>query len=75
MSAAFSADSSCLIAAVCPWHGHHDAAVDAVESRRGAGQGLVLAGYALAKTYAVLSHGCRRRIASHRLMPVDRPDR
>jgi predicted nucleic acid-binding protein len=67
MSGAFSADSSCLIAAVCAWHEHHEAAVDAVESRRGAGQRLVVAGHALAETYAVLT----RLPSPHRLAPAD----
>jgi predicted nucleic acid-binding protein len=65
--AAFSADSSCLIAAVCAWHEHHQAAVDAVESRRGAGLALVLAAHALAETYAVLT----RLPPPHRLAPAD----
>jgi hypothetical protein len=52
---AFSADSSCLIASVCAWHEHHEAAVEALESRRGAGEVLVLAGHALAETYAALT--------------------
>jgi predicted nucleic acid-binding protein len=65
--AAFSADSSCLIACVCAWHEQHEAAVDALESRRGAGQVLVLAGHALAETYAVLT----RLPAPHRLAPAD----
>jgi predicted nucleic acid-binding protein len=64
--AAFSADSSCLIAAVCAWHEHHEIAVDALESRRGAGQALVLAAHALAETYAVLT----RLPPPHRLAPA-----
>jgi predicted nucleic acid-binding protein len=67
MAGAFSADSSCLIAAVCAWHEHHDAAVDAVESRRSAGGVLVLAGHALAESYAVLT----RLPPPHRLAPAD----
>lgn len=67
MSGAFSADSSCLVAAVCTWHEHHEAAVTAVESRRRAGQILVVAGHALAETYAVLT----RMPPPHRLDPAD----
>jgi predicted nucleic acid-binding protein len=67
MPAAFSADSSCLIAAVCAWHERHDAAVRAMETRRDAGQTLVLAGHALAETYAVLT----RLPPPHRLAPQD----
>jgi predicted nucleic acid-binding protein len=64
---AFSADSSCLIAAVCAWHEHHAAAVEAMESRRSAGQPLVLPGHALAEAYAVLT----RLPSPHRLAPAD----
>jgi predicted nucleic acid-binding protein len=64
---AFSADSSCLIAAVCGWHEHHQVAVEALDSRRSSGQGLVLAGHALAETYAVLT----RLPSPHRLAPAD----
>ena len=65
--AAFSADSSCLIAAICAWHEFHEAAAEAVESRLVSGQGLVLAGHALAETYAVLT----RLPSPHRLAPAD----
>jgi predicted nucleic acid-binding protein len=67
VAATFSADSSCLIAAVCAWHEHHAAAAEALESRRSAGQHLVLAGHALAETYAVLT----RLPSPHRLAPRD----
>jgi predicted nucleic acid-binding protein len=67
VAAAFSADSSCLIAAVCAWHEHHQAALDAIESRLGAEETLVLAGHALAETYAVLT----RLPSPHRLSPAD----
>jgi predicted nucleic acid-binding protein len=67
MADAFSADSSCLIAAVCAWHEHHDAAFDAMESRRSAGRVVVLAGHALAETYGVLT----RLPPPHRLAPAD----
>ncbi len=67
MTTAFSADSSCLIAAVCGWHEHHEAAAHALESRRDAGEALVLAGHALAETYAVLT----RLPPPHRLAPAD----
>jgi predicted nucleic acid-binding protein len=65
--ARFSADSSCLIAAVCAWHEHHEAAAEALESRRRAGQLLVLAAHALGEIYAVLT----RLPAPHRLSPAD----
>jgi predicted nucleic acid-binding protein len=67
VAGAFSADSSVLIAAVCAWHEHHDAAADAIDARRNAGQALVLAGHALAETYAVLT----RSPSPHRLAPAD----
>ena len=63
----FSADSSCLIAAVCAWHEFHEAASDALESRLSAGERLVLAAHALAETYAVLT----RLPSPHRLAPGD----
>jgi predicted nucleic acid-binding protein len=65
--AAFSLDSSCMIAAVCVWHEHHTAAAQAIERRLDRGDRLVVAAHALVEAYAVLT----RLPSPHRLAPVD----
>ena len=63
----FFVDTSCIIAAVCAWHQHHDAAAAEIERRLAARQRLATAAHALAETYAVLT----RIPAPHRLSPAD----
>lgn len=63
----FAVDTSCIVAAVCSWHEHHDAAVTAIENRLDAGERLAVAAHALAESYAVLT----RLPSPHRLAPVD----
>jgi predicted nucleic acid-binding protein len=54
-----------MIAAVCSWHEHYDAAADEIE-RRLAGRGkMIIAAPALAEAYAVLT----RLPSPHRLSP------
>lgn len=61
----FLLDTSCMVAAVCGWHEHHDTARE-VERRLDEGEDLVLAAPALVETYAVLT----RLPAPHRLSPA-----
>lgn len=56
-----------MVAAVCSWHEHHDAAVSAIERRLDDGERLAVAAHALAEAYAVLT----RIPAPHRLAPSD----
>lgn len=63
----FFLDTSCIIAAVCAWHEHHDEAAAEIERRLGDRQRLATAAHALAEVYAVLT----RIPAPHRLSPAD----
>ena len=65
--AAFSLDSSCMIAAVCAWHERHADAIAAIGVRLDRGDRLVIAAHALVETYAVLT----RLPSPHRLAPGD----
>jgi predicted nucleic acid-binding protein len=65
--AAFALDSSCMVAAVCAWHEHHEAASAHVEDRLERGDTLAIAAHAIAEAYAVLT----RLPAPHRLAPAD----
>jgi predicted nucleic acid-binding protein len=65
--AGFLPDTSCMVAAVCAWHEHHEAAADEIERRLRARESLVVAGPALAEAYAVLT----RLPASHRIDAAD----
>ena len=60
-------DTSCLVAAVCGWHRHHDATRREIERREAAGEKLVLAAHSMAETYSVLT----RLPEPHRLRPDD----
>ncbi|MBI3918962.1 MAG: PIN domain-containing protein [Betaproteobacteria bacterium] len=66
-STIFFVDTSCIIAALCTWHGHHVRAAAEIERRLGARQRLATAAHALLETYAVLT----RLPAPHRLSPTD----
>ncbi len=60
-------DSSCLVAAVCGWHAHHEATVLEFERLHARRFRLVIAAPALLAAYSVLT----RLPASHRLSPTD----
>ena len=64
---AFLLDTSCLVAAVCGWHRHHDATRRDIERRNAAGESLVLAAHSLAEAFSVLT----RLPEPHRLRPED----
>ncbi len=66
-AAIFFVDTSCIVAAVCGWHGHHPEAAAEIERRLGAKERLATAAHALAEAYAVLT----RFPAPHRLAPSD----
>src|SRR5262249_50223244 len=65
--AAFSLDSSCMVAAICSWHEQHTATVAAIERRLDRGDRLCVAAHALAEAFVVLT----RLPAPHRLSPAD----
>jgi predicted nucleic acid-binding protein len=60
-------DTSCLVAAVCAWHSHHDVTRREIERREAAGEKLVLAAHSLAEAFSVLT----RLPEPHRLHPDD----
>ena len=60
-------DTSCLVAAVCAWHRHHDATRREIERRDAAGEKLVLAAHSLAEAFSVLT----RLPEPHRLRSND----
>lgn len=60
-------DTSCMIAAVCGWHEHHDPAGQEIERRLRQAAPMFVAAPALVETYAVLT----RLPAPHRLSPAD----
>src|SRR5687767_1526011 len=51
----FSLDTSCIVAAVCTWHEHHDAAVKEIGRRLEDGESLAVPAPALIEAYAVLT--------------------
>jgi len=63
----FLPDTSCMMAAVCTWHEHHDRAASEIERRLRRGEKMVVAGPALVESYAVLT----RLPPPHRLSPAD----
>jgi len=60
-------DTSCLVAAACGWHRHHDATRREIGRRDAAGEKLVLAAHSLAEAFSVLT----RLPEPHRLRPED----
>jgi predicted nucleic acid-binding protein len=60
-------DTNCLVAAVCSWHGHHEATRREIERRYAAGEKLVLSAHSFAETFSVLT----RLPEPHRLSPED----
>ena len=65
MALAFLPDTSCMIAAVCSWHEHHDAAAGEIENRLAGRAKMIVAAPALIEAYAVLT----RLPPPHRLAP------
>ena len=65
--ARFLPDTSCMIAALCAWHEHHEAAAAELNQRLARGDTLIVAAPALAETYAVLT----RLPSPHRLSAAD----
>jgi predicted nucleic acid-binding protein len=60
-------DSSCLIAAACDWHVHHEVTVQDIERRRRDRERFLVAVPALIEAYSVLT----RLPPSFRLLPED----
>src|SRR6184192_3362205 len=65
MKPRFLLDTSCLVAAVCSWHMHHEATAAEISRRLSRGEEPVMAAPALVEAYAVLT----RLPAPHRLLP------
>ena len=65
MPLAFLPDTSCMIAAVCSWHEHHEAASNEIEGRLAGRARMMVAAPALIEAYAVLT----RLPPPHRLSP------
>jgi predicted nucleic acid-binding protein len=63
----FLPDTSCMVAAVCSWHEHHERATRAIEHRLKQRQTMIVAASALIEAYSVLT----RLPAPHRLSPSD----
>src|SRR5512145_456526 len=63
----FLPDTTCLIAAVCSWHEHHERTVKEIERRLRQGDSMIIAAPALVEAYAVLT----RLPPPHRLSPSD----
>ena len=63
----FALDTSCMVAAVCPWHEHHAAAAVEIERRLDRGERIATPAPALVEAYAVLT----RLPQPHRLAPAD----
>ncbi len=63
----FLPDTSCIVAALCGWHEHHERAARELGRRLDSGEALVVAAPALVETYAVLT----RLPSPHRLSPAD----
>jgi predicted nucleic acid-binding protein len=63
-------DTSCLVAAVCAWHEHHEATRREIDRRKAAEESAVLAAHSLAEAYSVLT----RLPEPYRLRPADALD-
>jgi predicted nucleic acid-binding protein len=63
----FSPDTSCIVAAMCAWHEHHERARAEIDRRLRQAQTMVVAGPALIEAYAVMT----RLPPPHRLAPGD----
>jgi predicted nucleic acid-binding protein len=60
-------DTSCMVAAVCGWHEHHDPAQQEIARRLRQAEPMLVAAPALVEAYVVLT----RLPAPHRLSPAD----
>lgn len=65
MPVAFLPDTSCIIAAVCGWHEHHEAAANEIERRLAGRAKMIVGAPALVEAYSVLT----RLPPPHRLSP------
>ena len=65
MALAFLPDTSCMIAAVCSWHEHHETAANDMERRLAGRAKMIVAAPSLIEAYAVLT----RFPPPHRLSP------
>jgi predicted nucleic acid-binding protein len=65
MPPAFLPDTSCMIAAVCSWHEHHEPAANEIERRLARREKMIVAAPALIEAYAVLT----RLPPPHRISP------
>ena len=65
--AIFAVDTSCMVAAVCSWHEHHEAAAAEIERRLDRRERLCVPAPALVEAYAVLT----RLPSPHRLSAAD----
>lgn len=63
----FLPDTSCLVAAVCGWHEHHEAAQEEISRRLRRAEPMFVGAPALVEAYAVLT----RLPPPHRLSPAD----
>ena len=63
----FVPDTSCMIAAVCTWHEHHERAALEIEMRLERGERLFVVAHVLVEAYSVLT----RLPAPYRLSPAD----
>ncbi len=63
----FLLDTSCIVAAVCTWHEHHNSAAYEIERRINRGEKMIVAAPALVEAYAVLT----RLPSPHRISPID----
>jgi predicted nucleic acid-binding protein len=64
MALTFLPDTSCMIAAVCSWHEHHEAAANDMERRLAGRAKVIVAAPSLIEAYAVLT----RFLPPHRLL-------
>ena len=65
MPPAFLPDTSCIIAAVCSWHEHHELAATEIDRRLARREKMIVAAPALVEAYAVLT----RLPPPHRISP------
>jgi predicted nucleic acid-binding protein len=65
--ATFAVDTSCMVAAVCSWHEHHEPAAAEIERRLARRERLCVPAPALIESYAVLT----RLPPPHRLSAAD----
>lgn len=65
--AGFLPDTSCMVAAVCAWHPHHEPAAGEIERRLEMGEPMIVAAPAVVESYAVLT----RLPPPHRISPGD----